>query len=145
VIRGVAEALKPEGRFAVQDYYHYVGIGLGPPSAAFQKVIEAVDKSVRLRGGDPEVGKRLATLMFEAGFDVESVQPLVRTARPHEALWQWPTTFFRSYLPTLVEMALITQSDAGDFQRDWQDRTRNPESFFATPPMIEIVARKRCS
>ncbi|MFN3652804.1 MAG: methyltransferase domain-containing protein [Armatimonadota bacterium] len=143
VIAAAARALRPGGVFAIQEYLHYRGILLAPGSAAFRRVVEVVDGSWRARGGDPDVGRRLPELLLRRGFAVEEVRHLVRTARPEAPLWQWPATFFRTNLPLLVASGQLTAEKAEAFHTDWQAHTENPGAFFCSPPMVEIIARKR--
>jgi hypothetical protein len=42
----------------------------------------------------------------------------------------------------LVERGLVTESDWREFQKEWEERTRDPNSMFWTPSMVEIIARK---
>lgn len=143
VLRGLARALRPGGRFVVHDYVRYPALAIAPPSDAFSRVIDAVVESWRASGGDPEIGLRLPALLDEAGFEVDSVSPVVRVARPGTALWSWPETFFRSYLPRLAEQGLVTQAAVDAFWQVWEARRTQAGAFFLTPPMVEIVAVRR--
>jgi len=142
VVHAVARTLRPGGRFVVQDYYLYRALTLAPRNQIVKRIAEAVDQSVRIRGGDPDVGQRLPGMMADAGMRVESVRPILRTARPHDALWQWPRSFFRNYVPVLLEMSLITQDDADAFEQAWDASERDPNAVFYTPPMTEVIAVK---
>ncbi|CAA9315737.1 MAG: hypothetical protein AVDCRST_MAG11-1756, partial [uncultured Gemmatimonadaceae bacterium] len=82
VIGRVARALRPGGTFAVMDYCRYEAITVAPRSQAIERVVDAVARSFREHGGDPDVGQRLPALMREAGLAVRSVRPIVRVARP---------------------------------------------------------------
>jgi hypothetical protein len=81
-------------------------------------------------------------MMAEHGFRVESVLPLQRIARSSDPLWQWPTTFFANFIPRLVEQGLVPESDWRAMERDWNERSRDPNAFFWTPSMVEIIARR---
>lgn len=142
VLSGVVTALRAGGVFAIQDYYFYRAMRLCPPSDAFNRTILAVHDSWVQRGGDSDIGSRLPSMLAPAGFNVAHLRALVRMARPHEPLWQWPFTFFRNFLPMLVEMGLLTQAEHDAFNADWKARESDPGGFFATPPMIDIVATK---
>jgi SAM-dependent methyltransferase len=142
VLARVAAALKPGGRFAIQDYYRYTGVVLAPPSDAFARVVRGVDASWRASGGDPDVGQRLPQLLERAGLRVREVAPLVRIGRPGTMVWDWPPAFFRLFLPRLVAGGFLAQADADAYWRDVQARERDPAAFLATPPMLDIVAEK---
>jgi len=143
VLKGVVSALKPGGVLAVQDYVDWAALRLSPVSNAFLRVMPAVGKSWRARGGDPSVGQRLPALMRECGLRLESITPLQRIARPRDPLWQWPTIFLASFIPRLVEQGLVSADDWHALEREWDERSGDDDSFFWTPPMVEIIARRR--
>jgi ubiquinone/menaquinone biosynthesis C-methylase UbiE len=142
VVARVAAALKPGGLFAVQDYIDWAALSLSPKSDAFLRVMPAVGKSWRDRGGDPQVGRRLPALMAECGLRMERIMPLQRIARSTDPLWQWPTSFFANFIPRLVEQGLVSENDWREMERDWETLSRDPNAFFWTPSMVEVVARR---
>lgn len=141
-VAAVARALRRGGCLVVQDYFNYETLTLAPKSRAFGRVIEAVAASYRQTGGDPDVGGQVPRWMRESGLEVVEIRPLSRIARPGSALWQWPTTFFRNYVPRLVEMGLLTPEEQRAFEEEWAQRSRDPDTFFVTPPMVEIIGRR---
>jgi len=143
VVRGVARALKPGGAFVVQDYMKYLGVLVAPEDPAFDRVFEAMFASWRATGGDGNVGARVPAMMERAGLEVVHVRTLVRTARPGSALWQWPRAFFSIFTPVLVADGFLAQADADAFHQRWDERERQPGSFFSTPPMVEVIGIKR--
>ena len=143
VVSRVARSLRSGGRFVVQDYFNYAALKLAPPSAALERVVRAIAESWRIHGGDPDFGCRLPQLMSNAGLHVTHLEPIVRLARPDDLLWQWPTTFFRIFLPSLVEDGLLAEDERRAFEADWNERSVNPSAFFTTPPMIEVIGEKR--
>lgn len=142
VIDRVATALRPGGTFAVLDYCNYEAFTIAPPSQAFDRIIRAVSRSFRKHGGNPDIGSELPRMMRKAGLEVRSIVPIVRSARPASALWQWPATFFANYLPVLVEMGEITAAERREFERDWRDRSEDSTAFFLSPYLIALVASK---
>jgi SAM-dependent methyltransferase len=143
VVDGVARALKPGGVFVVQDYSNYLGLRLAPPSRIMRRVVEAVERSWRDGGGDPEIGLRLPSMMEGAGLEVIDVRPVTRVASPGTALWNWPTTFFRNFLPVLVSKGYLSAGDAEEWRTEWAAHTANPAARFSTPPMFNVIGRKR--
>ncbi|MFG0328415.1 MAG: methyltransferase domain-containing protein [Phycisphaerales bacterium] len=142
VIDGVMRALRPGGVFAIQDYNFYRSVRIHPTSPAFEHALDAVNESWRLGGGDPDIGGRLPTMLRERGATVRELRPLHRLARPGGLLWNWPATFFRNYLPSLVEKGLLSNDDRVAFERDFAARSNDPGAYFTTPSMIEIIAAK---
>jgi ubiquinone/menaquinone biosynthesis C-methylase UbiE len=143
VIAGVHRALAPGARFAVFDYANYEALTIAPPSEAIDRVIAATGRSVREAGGDFGVGRVLPRLLVDAGFDIEHVVPIIRVARPGDALWSWPSTFFANYLPTLRSLGLISDAEHDAFVETWRARTADPAAYLVTPTIVGVVARKR--
>lgn len=141
-IASAARALKPGGRMVLQDYSNYEALQLAPEPPAFRPVIRVLADAWRASGGDPDVGARLPRLMADAGLRVVSVTPIQRVARPGELLWSWPRTFFRNYLPVLVESGALREEMRIAFEAAWDAAEADPGAYFATPPMVEVVAER---
>jgi hypothetical protein len=95
------------------------------------------------RGGDAKIGMRLPTLLAKHGLAPVEISPLHRTARPTSQLWRWPTIFIQTYSPKLVEEGRLTQKEHEDLVKDWEARTSDPNAFFCSPPMADIIAVKQ--
>ena len=143
VIERVVAGLRPGGRLVVWDYLNYFATRLHPRSPAFERVLAAVDESWRRTGGDLNVGERLPGLIAAAGCRVLDLVPLTRFARPGTALWQWPTGFFFSHVPRLVEAGLLSETERQAFETEWREREQDPGAFLSAPPMVGIIAEKR--
>lgn len=142
VIRGVARALKPGGVFAIQDYLYYEGVLLAPFSAAFHRFMQAVAAAWNGHGGDTRIGMKLPTLLAKHGLTPVEILPLHRIARSHSQLWTWPTIFIENFAPKLVEEGYLTSDEHQALLQDWEARSSDPNAFFCSPPMIEIIAVK---
>ncbi len=145
VVARVARALRPGAVFAIQDYVSYGAARLGPPSEALKRVMDATAASWKQSGGDPDIGCRLPTILQEAGLVIRDLRPHARIARPGTALWEWPTTFFRNFVPTLVEGRFLSQEDARTFFDDWARATDNPSAFLLAPIVLDLIAEKPVS
>ncbi|MCC6677390.1 MAG: methyltransferase domain-containing protein [Phycisphaerales bacterium] len=140
VIRGLRRLLKPGGRLAVQDYFNYEAMTIAPKNAAFSKVIAAVGKSWRARGGDPDIMGRLPAMLAAAGFRIEHLQARQRLARPGSTLWHWPESFFSNYVPRLAESGFITEGDRDEFTALWKSTSEDPNAFIMLPAVYDLVA-----
>lgn len=148
VIAGIARLLKRGGRLAIQDYFNYESMSLAPRSPAFTKVVNAVGLSWRARGGDPDVMARIPTLCRKHGLEVKHLSVNDRLARPPAAnmgttIWAWPDSFFRNFVPRLVEMGHLTSDDAAAFHEAWAEASRNPDAFMFLPPVFDLIAIKQ--
>ena len=142
VIARVVPALRSGGRFVVQDYLNYRATTLQPRSAAFDRVIAAVEESWRRTGADLDVGGRLPALLANHGCRVRELVPMTHFARPGSAFWEWPKRFFFSYVPRLVEDGLLTTAEQAAFEAAWCNREKGPAAFLSTPPMVGIIAER---
>ncbi|MBI5865536.1 MAG: methyltransferase domain-containing protein [Planctomycetes bacterium] len=143
VVAGIARLLRPGGVIAVQDYFNYLSITLAPRGPALERVVQAVGASQRASGGDPDLCGRVPGWLIKHGLEVREIRPILRVARPGDPLWQWPDTFFRNYVPRLVQRGFLKPAEQAAFEVEWEQRSRDPASFFVTPPVFDIVGVKR--
>lgn len=141
-IRAAARVLKPGGKLAAMDYFHYRAAAVEPQSALFDTVSRAVFESFRRAGDDLEVGRKLPGLMEAAGLQIESILSISAAGRPGSGVWNWLTDFQRSYLPKLVRKGLLRASELRDFNCFWAEAARRSDAFVFAPPMIGIVGVK---
>jgi SAM-dependent methyltransferase len=143
VVRGAAAALTPGGRFVVHDYFNYEALTLAPRQPAFEPVRRAIVASWRQRGGDPDVVASLLAILPRHGLEIEHIEAIQRIARPGHSMWAWPDSFFRSFLPRLVEMGHLSAAHRTEFEGVWQRAGEDPACLFHLPPVYEVIARKR--
>jgi len=144
VVRGISRLLKPGGRVAIQDYFNYErAFTLAPRKEAFSRVISAIGASWRSRGGDPDVMSHLPSMFQAAGFTVDHMDVVQRIARPGSTLWHWPTTFWQTFIPRLVETGFLTKADHEAFDATWLAASNDPGTFVQLPPVYELVVTKK--
>lgn len=142
VARGVHKALKPGGRFVVQDYFNYEAMTSAPRSPIFAKILRVTADSWRARGGDPDVMGRLPSMLASMGFTIEHIGVNQRLARPGEPMWCWPQSFWQNFLPVLVELGLLTEADRAAWWGEWEQLARTPGAFVFLPPLFDVIAVK---
>lgn len=142
VVRGMGEALAPGGRIAIQDYFGYSGIKLAPRNEAFQRGIRAVS-SFWAESGDLDVMGDMPRVLRDAGFELEHFDVVQRLARPSNQIWAWPTIFWPSFIPRVVESGHLSEAEGEAFFAAWDEAGKNPDSFLLLPPVFEAVAVKR--
>lgn len=138
----VARVLRPGGVFVVWDYYNYLAVRVHPERTPIRRMFEAYRESTLRSGGSYDIGERVPRLLLEAGLRVDHMLPINRIARPGSATWRWVQLFNANYVPKLVESGLLTEREGEDVHAAWAAAEEDPASFFFTPPMLGIVARK---
>lgn len=141
-IASVAKALKPGGTFTIHDYHKWEEISWGPTNDTAESLRRAVLSSYRAANADTRVAQKLPGLMHAAGLIVRDILPIQLIARPGDALWQWPRTYFKSFLPRLVAGGHMSESEMHAIEREWDALERDPAAFFYTPPQLAVIAVK---
>ncbi len=143
VIDKVAKALKPGGRFVIQEYYNFSALHIEPELTGLKTAIAAIGKSYEQMDGYIDIGKKLPALLESAGLRVTSLRELNKIATPNELVWHWPKTFFQIYLPKLVDMGLLSTSEMKNALEDFENVEKMPGAQLMGPSMIEIIAVKQ--
>ena len=138
----VHTALRPGGKIAILDYLNWPGLTWGPRAETLPSIRRAVLATFEDFGSDGEVARRIPAALHSAGFDRVELRPIVRIATPTDALWRWPETWLRGFLPTIIEHGHITPEGADAWSREWAANTKDPAGFFMTPPMLDVVATR---
>lgn len=139
VVRGVAAALRPGGRFVVHDYFAYASMTMAPRRQSHDLAVAATVRAWQKGGGDPDVGGRLPAMLAAHGFELEFVQAHVRVARGGDTMFAWPDTWWRTFAPKLVAMGELAQEDCDRLLRDL-DELPGDGGFVQCPPVYEFVA-----
>lgn len=143
VVEGVARVLRPGGRWAVQDYCAWRNLFWGPKNDTLDLLragILGMYESVR---ADSDIGQRLPHLCERHAMRVRDLYPICRVIRPGaEALWEWPMTFFRVFLPKVVAAGFMREADRLAVMDEMDELERTPGAYFWTPPMIGLVAER---
>lgn len=142
VVAGIAHAVRPGGRVCLHDYFNYEVMTLAPRSPAFTEVVGATARSWRARGGDPDVMARVPAMLRRQGFEVTHLDVHQRVARPGESMWHWGESWWRNYVPRLVEMGEISPDLAERFFADFEQRKADPDAFIVLPPVFEVLATR---
>lgn len=142
IVRAVARLLRHAGRFAVNDYFNYESMTLAPRRESFSRAIRAVGASWRARAGDPDVAGRLPRMFAESGLSLARLDVHLRLARPGESMWHWPDSFWKNYIPRLVESGHLTSAESDAFFRDWSIASNDAATFMELPPVYEVIGER---
>ena len=143
VIEGVSRALRPGASLAVHDYSHWMGLHWGPRNDTLPLLRRGILAAYTAAQADSSVGARVPAMMERHGLAIAEIRPLARIARPGEAMWHWPRTFLRTFLPKIVESGHMPEADRLAIEAEWDAIEREPGAFFHTPPQVAIIARRR--
>jgi len=142
VVRGMARALKPGGKLIIQEYYDYASWHLAPRAPEFEAYVAKIIAKWRATGSDPDVGLALPRLLPEAGLEIESVRPVVMTARMDDFAARWPQGFAREYIPVMEHDGDISAAEARAVESVLDRTEADPNALVITPGVLQIVARK---
>lgn len=140
--REARRVLKPGGKLVVMDYLNYLATGIFPGSDVLNSLFAGYMKTVNDHYGTYNIGGVLPAMLAELGFEIEALEPIVRIARPGENVWKWVELFNELSVPALVANGTWTEEHRAQFDEEWAAAKAKAGTFFLSPPMIGIVARK---
>lgn len=133
--------LKPGGRVAVEDI-DFTGHFSHPDLPALHRYMDLYSATVRKRGGDPNIGPRLASLLMDAGFadvDVHVVQPVGRVG---EAKLVSPLTM-ENIADAVLADGLATVAEIESIVNDLYAFAADPKTVAAMPRIVQAWGTKR--
>lgn len=142
VLRGMARALKPNGRILLQEYYDYASWRLAPQSDEFEAYVAKIIARWRNAGGNADIGLDLARLLPETGLEIEIVRPVVFCVRTDDAIARWPMGFAREHLGVMEAAGDISTKEMLCLAALLDRYTADPNAFVITPGVLQFVARK---
>ncbi len=141
-IQKISDHLKEGAIFTMQEYIAYDNFSIFPEHPLMKKIIDAVFKSWGDQGGYPNQGRKLPMILESNGFEVLEIEPISRVCRPTEPLWNWPDSFFKSFLPKLVEGKYLQEVERVEFLKVWDDLKNIKGAFCLAPTVVNIISRK---
>lgn len=143
VIEKVADALKPGGTFVAFEYYDYDAYNAEPSSPEFLEFKEAVVKSWKAGGGEPDIGLRVPKWLRELGFEVKSIRAHHELLKKQDYFWQWPWVWEQVGLQRLVDLGYVTPEKGKAMEAFFEGLQTDPDAMVFTPSVMEIIAVKR--
>jgi ubiquinone/menaquinone biosynthesis C-methylase UbiE len=141
VLARVAQRVKPGGTFAIHEYFEYGAWRVVPRDHVFENFVAAVIQSWRNRGGEPDIGVRIAQELIELGFTITSRRMISTASIRGDDRWRWMSTFARWGPGRLMELGEIDAAEA-DAMRAALDRAESNGSWMISPGVIEVVATR---
>ena len=143
LVARVRDALKPGGVLVLHEYIDYRTWRVSPRSAAHEEFVDAVMKSWRASGGEPDIGLDLPRWLNELGFEIQSLLPIVDVIRPSDFTWQWPRTFIDIGVQRLLDLGQLSQARATAIREAFAATEALPGALMVTPAVLEIIALRR--
>lgn len=138
----IARALRPGGKLVLHEYFDYGTWRLAPRCAELEEFVDAVMRSWRDAGGEPDIALQLPTWLEQLGFRVLELRPIVDVVSPREFVWQWPAAFFESGLTRLVQLGYFTPERAETIGDAFRSAAAAPAVRMITPGVLEIIAQR---
>jgi SAM-dependent methyltransferase len=135
-------ALRPGGRLVLHEYVQWDSFGLHPHGAAIHRFGQAVQRSFRQAGGDPDVNRRLPSLLAARGFHIDALEPLPVLGREGSLAAQWMQRFVMVYAHQLQAQGLWSAADQAEALAEIEAAAEDPGSFWMGPTVLELRATR---
>ena len=132
--------LRPGGRMAVEDV-DFSGYFTYPDSLAFQRYRELYCATVIRRGGDPNIGPRLPSLLQNAGLTDVGVHIVQPVALKGDAKLATPLTM-ENIADTVLDDGLATREEIDRIVRELYEFAANPTTLAGTPRIVQSWGRR---
>lgn len=142
VLKKLAGALRPGGRFICHDYYDWGVMRWTPRRPKLEEFVETAIRDWEANAGSINVARTLLPALPEAGLKVVEANPIVFTTTPKDFTWQWPKTFIVPHAHRLAERGIVTSQWAEEVAREWELAERDPHTIMTTPLLMEIMGEK---
>jgi SAM-dependent methyltransferase len=142
LVRRVAATLRPGGTLVIHEYIAYESWRFAPPVPEQAAFVDAVVRSWRDQGGEPDIGLQLPRWLTEESFEVVGMRTHMDVIRPDDFMWQWPIAFVQSHTDRLVELGYFTPEMAARTREAVNAASRIPGTYMLTPAVVEIIARR---
>jgi SAM-dependent methyltransferase len=136
VVSHIKELVSPGGSIAVEDV-DFVASFCHPRDPAYDRFVELYTETVRLGGGNANLGHRLPALMLEAGLDDvrwNVFQP-VHAHGPHK-LMSWET--MQKIRPAVLAHGLATDEEIDEILVGMRTFAEDPSTLVSMPRMVQV-------
>jgi len=142
VLKKLAGALKPGGKFICHDYYDWGVMRWTPRRPKLEEFVDTAIRDWEANAGSINVARTLLPALPDAGLKIIEANPIVFTTAPDDFTWQWPKTFIVPHAYRLAERGLVARQWADEVAKEWDEAERDPRSIMTTPLLMEIMGEK---
>jgi SAM-dependent methyltransferase len=136
------QALRPGGRLVVHEYMHWDTFGLHPHGRAIARFGQAVQHHFRMAGGDPDVNRRLPSLLAARGWAIDALTPLPVLGAAGSMAARWMQRFVEVYSCQLTAEGLWSAADQAEAEAEMAAATADPGSYWVGPTVLELRATR---
>ncbi len=141
VLGKIARALRPGGRAIFHEYVDYATWSFLPPRPAHRKFVEAVMKSWRASGGEPDIARLLPEMLTRHSCKIVSLRSLSFAVRARDEMWQWPSSFIQSGAARLQELGYLDAVAIENLHAEFRS-AEHAGTPMLMPLVLEIVAER---
>ncbi len=142
LLEGLDQCIAPGGQVLFHEYVHWDTFGLHPHGSAIERFGAACQRSFRETGGDPDVNRRLPSLLAARGWRIEALQPLPVLGAQGSMAAQWMERFVRVYGEQLQQLGIWSEADHGQALQEIAQAAHDPGSFWVGPTVMELRATR---
>jgi len=143
IVEKLCNSLNTGGRIVSHEYFDWATLQIVPAIPEWKEVVDSILKSFNAVGGDIDIGRKLPSLFEKNDLHIDSVRPMVKMSRPDTLEWNWPVTFFKIYLPKVVEMGFMKEDLCQRVFEKIAIMQDEGKAILLTPTMIEVIASKK--
>jgi len=136
----ICPRIRKGGSIIIHEYFNYATWSLSPRLPEMEEFVQAVMKSWREAGGEPDIGLMLLPWLREYGFDIREIRPIIDIVSPDNFVWQWPRAFVKVNLQRQADLGVLTGKRADEILKAFEDREKRPGTLMVTPAVVEIIA-----
>ena len=142
LLTGLDQCLPAGSQVLFHEYVHWDTFALHPGAEAVARFGQACQQSFRAAGGDPDVNRKLPSLLAARGWQIEELLPLPVLGRQGSMAAQWMERFVAVYGLQLQRLGLWSAADQAETLAQIQAAASDPGSFWVGPTVLELRARR---
>jgi SAM-dependent methyltransferase len=138
----LAGAIRHGGRLVVHEYLHWDTFGLHPHGQTIGRFGQAVQRSFRAAGGDPDVNRRLPSLLAARGWRIDGLVPVPVLGGQGTLAARWMERFVRVYATQLIQQGLWNSADGARVEAEIAAAAEDAGSYWVGPTVLELQATR---
>jgi SAM-dependent methyltransferase len=142
-VRSFFQYVRPGGTIAVEDI-DFSGHFTYPPSHAADRYFELYRATVGRRGGDPDIGPKLPSLLLDAGFDEVDLAVVQPSGLTGEAKLLNPLTL-QGIADAAITEGLTTRDEVDHLVAELFSYAVNPRTVAGLPRVVQAWGRRPTS